>query len=47
MITTFVVVSHFDVDDEQQQSDNSSLIVKSIENVDYFDFDYENSNDID
>ena len=47
VITTFVVVSRFDVDDEQQQDDNFFSIIKSVENVDYFDFEYENSIDTD
>ena len=43
MTTAFAVVSRSN--DEQQQNDHSSSVIKSIENVDYFDFEYENSID--
>ena len=44
VITVFVVVSRSN--DEQQQNDNSFSIIKSIENVDYFNLNYENFSDI-
>ena len=46
VITTFVVVSR---SNEKQQflNNNSFSIIKSTKNVDYFDFEYENSIDID
>ena len=52
VIIVFVNVSRFVVEfafvvDNNDNNDNNSSIIKSAENIDYFDFDYENLFDID